>query len=52
MDNSMPGSFDPHYFLELLKFMPIELVMIPNYLIFCHSFSVALFLEISALSPK
>ena len=36
MDCSTPGFPVPHYVLEFFKFMSTELVMLPNYLIFCH----------------
>ena len=36
MDCSMPGCPVLHHFQELLKLMPIELVMPSNYFILCH----------------
>ena len=37
MEFSKPGSSVLHCFLELLKFMSIESVMLSNHLILCHS---------------
>ena len=44
----MPGSFILHYLPEFLRFMSIELVMLSNHLILCHTF-IRLFSSVSAL---